>query len=282
VAGTVTTDLLRIDPLLSLCLASPNPAVPAISLSPAVVIPLLLVAWLYARGARALALRGRPLPAGMIVSFTVGMALLALALVSPLCRLAASLASAHMIQHILVVVLAPALLVAARAHAAIGLPRLPNWARALQRPGPAATVFGLVIWGSHLPPVYQGALLDPFAHLALLAAQLAGGFLFWGAVIPALRLPRGDAALVGGAALATFVTFVHTGLLGAILAFAARPWYPVFGDAPVGWGLTPLEDQQIAGLIMWVPMGLILFGTGLVIMARLLQPGAIATERAPG
>ena len=71
-----------------------------------------------------------------------------------------------------------------------------------------------------------------------------------------------------------FATFMHTGLLGALLSFAGAPWYPLYELRPQAFGLTPLADQQLAGVIMWVPMSAIYLAAGLAVMARLLEePG---------
>jgi putative membrane protein len=58
--------------------------------------------------------------------------------------------------------------------------------------------------------------------------------------------------------------------LGALLTFTRETWYPVYSGSTAVWGLTPLEDQQLGGLIMWVPAGLVYIGAGLVMFARLL------------
>jgi len=257
-------ELARLDPLWSLCLAARPGVAPAglwssWSLAPQIVLPLLLAAGLYARGARAG--RRTPIQAGCCVA---GMLLLAAALVSPLCRLAASLASAHMIQHVLIVAAAPPLLVLSLAPASLR--------RAAQacHPALAAGLYAAAIWLSHLPAIYQAALLEPAVHLLLLACQLAAGLLFWQVLLrPAAGAERGTRS--GAALLMAFATFMHTSLLGALLTFASAPWYPLYELRPQAWGLTPLADQQLAGVIMWVPMSALYLAAGLALMARLLQ-----------
>jgi len=76
--------------------------------------------------------------------------------------------------------------------------------------------------------------------------------------------------------LYVFTTAVHTSILGALLTFAPSPWYPAYGQATQRWGLTPLQDQQIGGLIMWVPAGLVYTIAGLALFAawlRASEPG---------
>jgi mono/diheme cytochrome c family protein len=80
---------------------------------------------------------------------------------------------------------------------------------------------------------------------------LLTALLFWWSVLPAAMLRNRH----GGAILSLFSTMIYTGGLGALLTLAQMAWYPAYGEAAALWGLTPLEDQQIAGLIMWVPGG---------------------------
>ena len=239
--------------LTALCLAgAANPTTPdavwaSWSFAPATAGPLLAglagLLWLARRGQASW-------PA------FVGWAALAIALASPLCRLAATTASAHMAQHVILVAVAPPLLV-------LGLPSPPRLPRALSRPALVSAAYALAIWAAHTPAAYQAALLDAGVHLALLAALLGASLLFWSSLLD----PLNRAAAAPTAALA----LVQTGLLGALLTFAPSPWYPVFGPGPALWGLTPLEDQQLAGLIMWAPMAAIYLTAGLCALAALLR-----------
>jgi putative membrane protein len=271
-------DLARLDPLLSLCLAARPGVTPADvwsswSLAPQIVLPLLLAALAYGRGWRA----GRP-TRWQAAAFAAGAALLVLALVSPLCRLAASLASAHMVQHVLIVAVVPPLLIMSRGLATVrqGLravaPREPGgW---LDHPGLASAVYALAIWLSHAPVIYEAALLEPALHLLLLASQLGAGLWFWQVLLGAVAATGDQRARSGGALLMAFSTFMHTSLLGALLSFAGAPWYPLYELRPQAWGVTPLADQQLAGVIMWVPMSAVYLAAGLAAMARLLEePG---------
>ena len=277
-------ELARLDPLWSLCLAARPGVVPtdlwsSWSLAPQIVLPLLLAVLLYARGARA----GRPTPL-RTACFAAGMLLLAAALVSPLCRLAASLASAHMIQHVLIVAAVPPLLIVSGALATRrqGLPATArrsagSVAQWLGRPALASVLYAVAIWLSHTPAVYEAALLEPAIHLLLLAFQLGAGLLFWQVLLrPVATREARSNGRIGGALLMAFSTFMHTGLLGALLTFASAPWYSIYELRPQAWGLTALEDQQLAGVIMWVPMSALYLTAGLALMARLLE------VRAPG
>ncbi len=76
----------------------------------------------------------------------------------------------------------------------------------------------------------------------------------------------------GASVLYLFTTAVHTSILGALLTFASTVWYPAYIATTSTWGLTPLEDQQVGGLIMWIPAGLVYVVAGLVPLRR-VAPG---------
>ena len=78
----------------------------------------------------------------------------------------------------------------------------------------------------------------------------------------------------GLAVLYVFSTGIHSSILGALLTFSPTVWYPVYANTTGRWGLTPLEDQQIGGLIMWVPAGLVFIAAGLALFARWIQEPA--------
>jgi putative membrane protein len=75
---------------------------------------------------------------------------------------------------------------------------------------------------------------------------------------------------------------LHTGALGALLVIARHAWYPVYGDGPGTWGLTALEDQQLGGLIMWVPCGLVYMAAALAIAAHWVRGPASGPRMPPG
>lgn len=245
--------------LMSLCTVDALPALPqgwwrVWSLAPATLVPLLLLA------AWALAPTWRSgLPAGAARRWRlVGLLLLALALVSPLCRLAATLAGAHMAQ--LMVLVAGCALLAAGWRA----PRHAGGARLAA----AATLHGLLLWLWHLPVVYAAALLSGPVHVGLTAALALASFAFGRQAFHAGPAQRG-AVLV-----ALLLSLAHTGLLGALLTFAGTPLYALQAPGARAWGLSPLVDQQLAGLIMWVPGGMAYMAAALGVFLR-------RTPRAP-
>ena len=275
--------------LLSLCLASQPATAPydlwaSWSFAPEVVLPLLLVLGLYARGLVALRWpETGPVRSWQAACFAAGWLALVVALISPLCRMAATLVSAHMVQHVILVAIAPPLLVLAAPMAPLvhGLPRrwreiVAHWGEVrpvrlargrLGAPMIAGLLYGAAIWLWHLPLLYQAALLSEALHLLMYALLVAAGILFWRSLIASARQEPGGH---GGAIVSALATTIHTGLLGALLTFAPTPWYPLLAQRAAGWGLTALEDQQLAGLVMWVPMGSIYLVSSVCLMAAWL------------
>ncbi len=251
-------------------------------------VPLALAALLYARGLRNLWCRagfGRGVRAWHAAAYVAGLSILGVALVSPLDALASALFSAHMVQHLLLVVAAAPLLV-------LGRPLVPLlWAL----PAPAPRLLGgwwqwatvarsgwavltwlpvawalhvTTLWGWHLPSTYQAALADEVIHLAEHAAFLGTAILFWWTVIH----PGRQAAIgYGASAFAVFTMAMQGGFLGALMTFAPTPWYPAYATSAGTWGLTPLTDQQLAGMIMWAPAGLVYLSATLVLLAAWLR-----------
>lgn len=252
---------------------------------PLVMVPLVLAASLYTGGLRRLWLRagrGRGVTAMQALAFALGMALLAVALVSPLDTLGETLLAAHMAQHGVLVAFAPPLLLygkpgvvfawALRADVRKALLGGATWrsmasaGEALSRPLPAAALHGTMLWFWHAPAVFEAAVASYTLHAVEHLAFFATAILFWRAIVAA-RSPRRAAAALG----AGFATLMHGGLLGALITLAPRPLYIWYGGRAERWGWSTLEDQQLAGLLMWVPLGVIYLGACLVLAGRLVQ-----------
>jgi putative membrane protein len=262
-------------------------ALRAWSFDPWIVGPLALTAALYLRGAarmRAAAREGTTAAPsrGARAAYWGGVAAIAVALVSPVDRLSERLFSVHMGQHELLMLVAAPLLVLARplGPLLLGLPRRArsrvlavgttrgfraSWSF-LTAPVVALLVHAAVRWVWHLPPLFEGALahrgVHAFQHLTFLVT--AG--LFWWSVVHG----RYGKAGYGIAVLAVFVTAAHTGLLGAIIALARAPFYATYDAEARAMGVDPLSDQQVAGLVMWVPAGVLLTCVGLALFAAWL------------
>jgi len=125
-----------------------------------------------------------------------------------------------------------------------------------------------VMWGWHLPAVMDLTLRDDAVHWLMHASFLAVGLWFWGALLRGIRDPGAGA---GSGAVAIIGSMMAMGLLGALLTFADAPRYPTYMARARHAGVSALEDQQLAGLIMWVPSALPYLIGGLVIAALWLR-----------
>jgi putative membrane protein len=137
----------------------------------------------------------------------------------------------------------------------------------LSAPFVAWLVHAAVLWIWHAPPLFQATLHNEWVHAAQHVSFLGTALLFWWALIHGRR----TAASYGVGVLYLFTTAVHSGLLGALLTFAGSVWYPDYAHTTQAWGLSPLEDQQIGGLIMWVPACLVYIAVGLALFAAWLR-----------
>jgi len=254
------------------------------SLEPAIVAPLAIAGILYARGVAVLWRDGkrRGVQPRHVAAFVVGWLVLFLAVASPLHELSEQLFSAHMIQHeLLMIVSAPLLILgrpivvmlwafprgSRRAIGRIATNRVvrPAWT-ALTRPFDAWLIHGVAIWIWHLPSLFGAALRSDTVHAAQHASFVVSALLFWWIVIhPVRRAERGVAILY------LFTTAVHTGVLGALMTFARASWYPMYASRTAEWGLTPLGDQQLAGMIMWIPASAAYLAAALLIVRRWLH-----------
>jgi putative membrane protein len=208
-------------------------------------------------------------------AFLLGWATIAAALLSPIDTLSDVLFSVHMTQHELLMIVAAPLLVAGRPFAAVlwgmpvrardqfaGLMRrrivLSTWRR-LTGPVTVLVLHGVVLWVWHIPRYFEAALKNDAIHAMQHLMFFITAALFWWSLIHG----RYGKVGYGVAVFFVFATSMHTSILGALLTFATRLWYPMYAHrAP-----HPLEDQQLAGLIMWIPAGVIFMIAGLALFA---------------
>lgn len=227
---------------------------------------------------------GKP-PRIEVVSFAIGWATLALALLSPIATLSEWLFSVHMTQHELLMLVAAPLL-------ALGRPIVPMlWAlphrwrasmstnasgdvvRLASSPMVVFAVHAIALWIWHLPALYDAAVLDDRIHLVQHVCFAGTATLFWWGLIRG-RYGRSG---YGVAFLYIFATALHSGGLGALLALSTRPWYPLYVERASG--ADALGDQQLGGLIMWVPAGIVLMLFGLAMFAAWLGDAERRRER---
>ena len=116
---------------------------------------------------------------------------------------------------------------------------------------------GIAIWAWHAPVLFDAAVTNVAMHRLQHLSFLLTAMLFWWSVLYCSN--------AGAAAWHLFITMMHTGILGALMALAPRVLYQAQTATAAEWGLTPLQDQQLAGLIMWVPAGTIYAGAAIAL-----------------
>jgi hypothetical protein len=135
----------------------------------------------------------------------------------------------------------------------------------LSRPSAAAVLHGLALWLWHAPAPFNAAVASYTVHALEHSAFLGTALLFWRAILDGRSSRRAGPALG-----ASFATLIHSALLGALITMAPYPLYSWYRGGAEVWGLSALEDQQLAGLLMWVPMGIVYLAACLVLASRLV------------
>jgi putative membrane protein len=259
---------------------------------PLVLGGLLVLAALHRRG------RTAATPPWRARCFTAGLLAVGVALLTPLDALSSALASAHMVQHLLLVLVAAPLLalsapggVLLRGSPDVVRGSLVGWRRRLRLTGTAAHALrhpGAVwplhvgaLWAWHAAVLYGAALEHPVVHGLEHGVFLATGLLFWRIVVGA----RPARVSPGLGVLLLFGVTLQSALLALLLTFAGTPWYEAYATTTQAWGLEHLADQRLAGAIMWVPAGFVYLGAALTLLVRWLRgmaddtPG---TDAVPG
>jgi cytochrome c oxidase assembly factor CtaG len=256
---------------------------------PAITLPLALSLVIFGLGwwrLRARSSRGAAELQRRATLFLAGWVILATALVSPLHQGGERSFAIHMTEHELLMLVAAPLLVLSRPLAVMLWAWPANVRQAIGRltanhaisacwrgvtaPIAATLLQAAALWLWHMPGLFDLALARAGWHAAQHLSFIVSALLFWTAM-----LRRHAAASSGGRAVAVlclFATSIVSGALGALMALSTSPWY--LGYAHLGmapFGLTPAEDQQIAGLIMWVPGGLVHAFAALILMRSLLR-----------
>jgi putative membrane protein len=264
-----------------------------------IIIPLFLSLWFYFVGVARLWEQthiGGGIRRVEIGCFLGGWLALFIALVSPLHPWGRVLFSAHMSQHEILMLLAAPLLVLSRPLLAFlkALParRARHLAAAAHNPSwqpfwkfitnafVAWLIHAIALWIWHVPALFNATIDNDLVHSLQHVSFLGSALLFWWAIIHGPR----RAMSYGVAVLYMFTTAMHSGLLGALLSYTTTPWYPAYANTTQSWGLTPIEDQQLGGLIMWVPAGLVYVFAALILMVAWMRDSerrVIAREAQP-
>ena len=268
-----------------------DPVLPGWTFDGWVVGPLLVAAAWYAAGWARVRRRARdggsPLGAKW---FVAGWLVLAGALLSPLHQAGERSFAAHMLEHELLMLVAAPLLVLSRP-VGVALWALPHASRlAVARLGHRRTISTLwqtltaplvatglqaaALWLWHVPALFDAALETTGWHVAQHLTFLVTALLFWWSVLHA------PGRRVGLAVGCLFFTSLISGALGALMALSQSPWYAGYADLGMdAFGLRPAEDQQLAGLLMWVPGGLLHALAGLTLLWRSLERPVADLER---
>ncbi len=209
-----------------------------------------------------------------VIYFALGLIVIFIALVTPIDSLSnVALFSVHMVQHILLMLLASVcLLLGTPAYWIRSLYELPVLKRFLPivtHPLVTLIAFNSVLWIWHVPVFYEGALRDPNIHIIEHMMFLVFGVLMW---LPITHdVPPGHVASYPARIVYLFACMLSSSILGAIFTFAPTVAFTFYGNAPLAFGVTPATDQQLAGLIMWIPGSSFFFVAILVVFAAWLN-----------
>lgn len=256
---------------------------------PVIVCGLVLAGWAYRSGWHAMPVHRRKGRHAVLFSF--GLGTMGLALLSPVDALAGILVSGHMLQHLLLTVVAgplvimgdPATVVRGLSHdirktAGVWRRRMnlmPSRLRWSRHPVLIFMAHAGVLWFWHGSVPYEAASRSDVVHALEHGSFLLTALLFWSAVLPGRSASR---IAPGVAVMLIFAMAMQGVLLSALLTFANQPWYPSYADTALSWGIEPIDDQRLAGLIMWIPAGLIYTSAALVSLVAWLHRSDITTH----
>lgn len=255
------------------------------NLDPVLLMALLAIGCAYALGATGLNRKFCVLPRGRQAAFYAGWAVTTACLVSPLCPLSVSLFAARVGQHMILALIAAPLVAAGRPVAAISFlwrtsggvarcyPERSTWTAA---PLAAAGLFAALLWFWHSPAAYGATFTSTAAYWSMHVSMFAASVWLWSELLD--RNPARVVAATG----AGVISSAQMGLLGALITLAPRPLYAPHALTIAAWNLTPLQDQQLGGAIMWVPGGVVFLAVAMVMLwltiARAPSPLIFATR----
>ncbi len=273
--------------LPSVALAHGNESLPAPTLAtfvlawqldPTVWLPAIAAVALWLLGVRRVRARGGRVARARTAAWLAGVVAILVALDSGIGLYDTTLFSIHMVQHLLLTLVAPPLLLLAGPITLLLQAAPPRtrrrWilpvlhARALgivANPVVAGVLFALVMWGTHISPVFEASLENVTIHEAEHAAYLVSALLLWWPVVG--RDPSPWRLSPAAGALYLGLQMPQMAFLAVAILMAPTPLYATYADATRTWGPTPLADQQMAAGIMWVAGSLVFVGAVVVLIA---------------
>ncbi|MDB4907631.1 MAG: Cytochrome c oxidase caa3-type, assembly factor CtaG-related protein [Gemmatimonadetes bacterium] len=246
------------------------------------VIGLLVLGALYTWRARHAPPPGQPASPAQRASFAAGLLVIFFSLNGWLHDLSDYyLFSAHMVQHLLLTLVAPPLLLLGTPgwmlRPALEVPAVARIARAITTPRACFAIFNLVVAGWHLPVMYNTAMAHHDIHIVQhLMFMVAAVLMWWPVLSPLPELPRLSYPLQ---MLYLFLMSIPMSIVAVYIAYADAALYPAYSSAPRILGMTPMDDQMLGGLIMWIPGGLFFFAVISVVFFRWQQAGAEDTQQ---
>lgn len=257
---------------------------------PTVLISTAGFVWVYLSGVRELRRRrhrGGPVSWWRVASVTTGLAVFVAAAGSPWHEIAGRSFALHMVQHVVLMVVAPPLLVAGsplapiwtglpptlRAHLAVVTRRISRWWLSAWWMPLVVAINAVVLWTWHIPAAWQLALTSEPVHAIEHASLMGVSLLLWWTVFMQRRTSDAMSAVLG-----LFAVAFQGGILAALISFSTQVWYPTQSVAHL-WGLDPLTDQRVAGAVMWaMPSAVYVLGA-LGVLATWLQRESAAHTR---
>ena len=217
------------------------------------------------------------------VAFAGAIAIMVVALVSPVDALADQIFAMHMVQHVLLLDLVPILLMLSLTKTLLRpvtrrMQRLERAAGPLAHPAFAVVVYVAVMWIWHVPALYDAALEHPYVHVFEHVCMLSAGLLYWWHLLSPIR----SRISIGpfGPVVYMLATKLLVGLLGIGITFAPDPLYAFYEDAPRVWGLSALDDQAVAGAIMAIEQSVVMGIVLAVLFVKALEESERDEERA--
>ena len=255
-----------------------------------IILPLALGGFFYTAGWQRLRERGSQRLASRwrLIAFLLGLAMVAISLMSAVDSLSSDLFTMHMIQHLLLVMVAAPLIMLGNPFPFIiwGMPRGREIGLALFRPGASFRrmlrqvtgrgvtwmFFVACLWGWHDPGAYDAAIKSDLVHDIEHLSFYLSALLFWWHVVQSGPVIHERPSL--GARTAYTLSAVPINMVaGVAIAFASEPIYRHYTTVPRAWGLTVLQDQMLGGVIMWIPGSMMYIIAGIILISRMVGGG---------